>query len=81
MCSSDLAGDDAVPVIVRQFPALRRLRLARTGITGDGLVALASLASLRDLDLSECSQLDDEALASLVADGLAVVRRGRASLP
>jgi hypothetical protein len=39
------------------------------------------LASLRAADAVPVRDLDAEALENLVADGLAVVRRGRASLP
>ena len=39
------------------------------------------MARLRSADAVPAGELDEDALASLVADGLAVVRRGRASLP
>ena len=39
------------------------------------------MARLRAADAVPIRELDEDALASLVADGLAVVRRGRASLP
>jgi Leucine-rich repeat (LRR) protein len=56
-----LVGDDALPVIAR-FPAIKRLRIAKTTVTAAGLTSLEKLPNLVDLDLSECVSIDDAAL-------------------
>lgn len=47
------------------FEKLKRLSLAGTRIRGQSVEAIASLATLESLDLSECKWIDDEALRAL----------------
>ena len=58
-----LADDDALKVIAG-FPKLKKLRLAQTSVSGVGLSHIASLG-IQDLDISECSQLTDEAMEAV----------------
>ncbi len=60
-----LVGDEAVATLANQFPALKKLRISRTQVTGDGLAPLSQLTQLEDLDLSENSQVTDAGLAAL----------------
>ena len=54
--------DDDTLKLLSKFPKLNKIRLAQTSVSGEGLAAIANLP-IQDLDLSECSQLDDAALA------------------
>lgn len=56
--------DDAGMEVIAKFPRLRKLRVAQTSVSGDGLQAIKNL-KLEDLDLSECSQLFDDAMSQL----------------
>lgn len=52
-------GDEALPVIVEQFPELKILRIAETRISDDGLVHLPKLRRLEELDISRCQLITD----------------------
>jgi len=57
-------GNEAIDLMIH-FPNLRRLRVSKTQIDAAGVVALAKLTSLEDLDLSECVQISDDAMKPL----------------
>ena len=57
-------GDDAIDIVAK-FPNLKKLRLAKNQITGQGMSKLPQLAKLEELDLSECAQLTDADIAPL----------------
>lgn len=62
-----LAGtlvEDSAMKLIAGFPNLRKLRVAQTSVSGDGLAEIQTL-KLEDLDLSECSQLFDDAMEQL----------------
>lgn len=62
-----LAGtlaDDETMDLVKTIPNLRKLRLAQTSVSDIGLEKISQL-KIEDLDVSECSQLSDTALAAL----------------
>ena len=62
-----LAGtliDDQGMETVAKFPKLRKLRIAQTSVGQPGLQQLAKLP-IEDLDISECSQVADDAMASV----------------
>ncbi len=63
-----LAGtliDDAAAERFKKFPKLRKLRLAATRLGNEGLKALGQLEQLKELDLSENSQILDDGLVHL----------------
>ena len=47
------------------FPQLKKLRISQNQVTAEGLAHLANLSQLEELDLSQNSQLFDDALAPL----------------
>ena len=51
--------------VIAGFPKLSKLRLAQTTVDAAGLEKLATLKNLTELDLSECSQIFDDAMPSL----------------
>jgi len=67
LLAQTLVGDEAVQLLPRQFPKLKKLRLARTQVTGGGLAPLSELPQLEDLDLSECSQVFDDGMEAVGA--------------
>ncbi|MFN3191928.1 MAG: leucine-rich repeat domain-containing protein [Aureliella sp.] len=58
-----LVEDDAMKVIA-QFRGLKKLRLAQTSVGDVGMEAVIALP-LEDLDLSECSQINNQALGHI----------------
>jgi Leucine-rich repeat (LRR) protein len=56
--------DDEAAQLLSEFPKLKKLRLAQTGVGTAGLEALSRLA-LEDLDISECSQISDQSLEAV----------------
>ena len=56
-----IVGDEAVSLLAK-FPKLRKLRLSKNQISSDGLKPLADRQGLLELDLSEISQLSDDAM-------------------
>lgn len=58
-------NDEALGVIVKGTPKLKRLRLDGAKLQGPGLAALEPLKALEELSLRSCEQLDDEALKRL----------------
>ncbi len=56
--------DDQALDIIASLPALRKLRLAQTSIGATGLERLSDLP-IEDLDISECSQVFDNAMPAV----------------
>lgn len=56
--------EDAAMSVVAQLPQLRKLRLAQTSVGAAGMQQLSALP-IEDLDVSECSQIADDALVSI----------------
>ncbi|HBE68720.1 MAG TPA: hypothetical protein DDW52_11295 [Planctomycetaceae bacterium] len=59
-----LVDDEALEVIARKLPNLKKLRSAGNSISDTGLENLAALP-LEELDLSECQQFSDAGLESI----------------
>src|SRR5690606_30216042 len=62
-----LAGtlvDDEAMAEIAKLPELRKLRIAKTSVGSAGLEAVVQLP-LEELDISECSQVLDDALQSV----------------
>ena len=58
-------GNDAI-TIMAGFPNLKKLRIAKNQIDGEGMAALPKLTKLEELDLSECAQIADGDMAPWV---------------
>lgn len=58
-------GSESIELIAKQFPKLKKLRLAQTHIDGTGTNALPGLSNLEELDISECLKVNDEGLQPL----------------
>ncbi|QDS87520.1 Leucine Rich repeats (2 copies) [Rosistilla ulvae] len=57
-------GNEAIAKLA-QFPQLKKVRLARNQIDASGLADMPKLTNLEELDLSECSQILDDAMPPL----------------
>jgi len=61
----NLMDDSSMEVIVANFPKLKKLRISKSTVTGEGIATLSKLTTLEELDLGECSQLFDASLQHL----------------